>query len=146
MSDIDTASTCSDAESLNMYPTEFYTTIDPTKRTFAEMTSLLDNLRNTFFLPLFNEVRHIPDLHPFEVAKLSEIAGVICRYDRAPALDRRGEWPFLAIAGPDEVLAAEVLLALFSGERVFCEYGNSSSRASDAIWLLSVLQKRLPLF
>lgn len=146
MSDIDTASTCSDPESPNIYLTEFSTTIDPTKMTFSEMTDLLDNIRNTLFLPLFNEARRISALHLVEVAKLNEISGIICRYDRAPALDRRGEWPFLAIAGPDEVLAAEVLLALFSGQRTFCEYGESSSRANEAIWVLSALQKLLPLF
>jgi hypothetical protein len=147
MSDIDTASTCSDSESSNIYPTEFSTTIDPAAMTFSEMTILLDTIRNTLFLPLFNEVRHnIPVLHPFEVAKLNEISGVICRYNRAPALDRRGEWPFFAIAGPDEVLAAAILLSLFSGQKMLCESGESSGRANEAIWFLSALQRRLPLY
>jgi hypothetical protein len=146
MSDIDTASTCSDGESSDVYLAEFSNSINPAEMTFAEMTNLLDHLRNTLFVPLFNEARHIPSLQPFEVTKLSEIAGIICRYNRAPALDRRGEWPFFAIAGPDEVLAADVLLALFFGQSVFYEYGKSSGSANEAIWFLSALQKRLPLF
>lgn len=146
MSDIDTASTCSDSESPNIYLTEFSATIDPTNMTFSEMTALLDNIRNTLFLPLFNEARRISALHVVEVTKLHEISGIICRYARAPALDRRGEWPFLAIAGPDEVLAAEVLLALFSGQRTFCEYGESRSRAKEAICFLSALRKLLHPF
>jgi len=146
MSDIDTASTRSDPQSPSIYPTEFSTTIDPTKTTFAEMTYLLDNIRNTFFLPLFNSARQIPALRPIEVVKLSKIASILCRYDRAPALDPRGEWPFLAIAGRDEVFVAEVLLGLFFGQRVVFADVKSSGRANEAIWFLSAIQKRLPLF
>src|SRR5215471_18902213 len=131
MSDIDTSSTCSDSEYLNLYPTEFSTVINPSGMTFSEMTTILDNIRNTIFLPLVNEARHISTLHPVEVATLSDISGIIRRYNRAPALDRRGEWPFIAIAGPDEVLVAEILLALFSGQRTFCEYGESNGRANE---------------
>ena len=86
-----------------------------------------------------------PPLHPTEVSKLTAVAGLVCRYDRAPALDRRGDWPFLAIAGPHEALAAEVLLALFSSQRVFCGYESINEEANDAIFFLSSLQERLSI-
>ena len=114
--------------------------------TFAEMTKLVDVLRTTVFIPLFSQVYTMfPALNPAEVTKLNSIAVDLCRYDRAPALDRRGEWPFLAIAGPHEVWTAEVLLAMFSAQEYFWGYENINGKVREVGQFLSGLQTRLPL-
>jgi hypothetical protein len=121
--------------------------IDLSAITFADMTELIDVLRSTIFLPLFNQSRSMcPALSPAEATRLSSVAVDFSRYDRSPALDRRGQWPFLAIAGSYDAWAAEVLLGMFSGQKISCGYEDISSEARETVLFLSGLQARLPLF
>lgn len=65
------------------------------------------------------------------------------KYDRTAALDKRGEWPFLAIAGQLEAWAAEVLVALGYGQRVYSGYSNVTALAEGDIQFLSGLHCRV---
>jgi hypothetical protein len=115
--------------------------VNPSTTTFSEMTNLLDYLRTHFFVPLYNRAQYVyPPLSPSELTKLNAIALAITRYDRSPAMDKRGHWPFLAIAGPSEVWIAEVLLQVWFGR---CGFSEATSDATNDVWFLSTLRSRL---
>lgn len=120
--------------------------VNPNTAVFSDITSLIDSLRIQFFLPLLRQRGHIiPTLSPQESFRLSTMALRMSRYDRAPALDQRGQWPFLAIAGPDEIWAAEVLLTVVLGKWIFCSSSDTSRSASakEDILFLNELLSRL---
>jgi hypothetical protein len=143
---MESCSVSSSEQSPSSFPTWPDDSLNPSTITFAQMTDLIDSLRINYFLPFFTRAQHIyPPLLPVELTKLNSIAVAISRYDRTPALDERGQWPFLAIAGPSEARVAEVLLAMGLGERICCGYAQVNSEATYDVSFLSGLQNRLSL-
>jgi len=111
--------------------------------TFVEMTNIIDNLRCRVFLPFLNETRQLwPPLIPCEVTRLNKIGLTISQYNRAPAFDGRCHYPFISVAGPNEVYAAEFLVAIGTGENIRCGWPETSGAAMDDARFFSGFQQR----
>jgi hypothetical protein len=108
------------------------------------MTTIIDTLRTSHFLPFFHVAQRLIPLYPIEVTKLNQIASDLARYDRAPARDGRGEWVFYAIAGELEVWAGEFLFAIGLGKQVSFGFGEISERVTEDVQFISALRGRVP--
>ena len=119
-----------------------YNLINPHTISFTAITNLVDDLRSNSFVPFLFEMSGLqPSLSSLERNRLASIAAQVSRYDRTPALDQRGEWPFTAIAGPNEVWAFELLCAI-NGGQVYCGYYEISKSVSSDVTFLVGLQCR----
>jgi hypothetical protein len=118
--------------------------LDPNTTAFVDMTSLIDFLRLQFFLPFLHQRGQItPILSSEESVRLSRMALRMSRYDRTPAFDQRGQWPFFVIAGPDEIWTAEVLLTVVLGKWISCESPDKGSSTREDVLFLNELLGRL---
>jgi hypothetical protein len=119
--------------------------IDIHSITYKQMTQLFDTIRSHYWCPFMSQAQFFyPPLNAAEVTRLTGIGCAFTKYDRATALDERGEWPFLAIAGHLEAWAAEVLVAMGYGQRVYSGYSEVSAIAEGDIMFLSGLHCRAP--
>jgi hypothetical protein len=124
---------------------DFPYTIDINTITYKQMTQLFDTIRSNYWFPFLSQSQTFyPPLSSAEATRLTGIGCAMTKYDRTAALDKRGEWPFLAIAGQLEAWAAEVLVALGYGQRVYSGYSDVTALAEGDILFLSGLHCRVP--
>jgi hypothetical protein len=124
---------------------DFPYAIDINTITYKEMTQLFDAIRSNCWCPFMSQAQFFyPPLNPAEVTRLTGIGYAFTKYDRAAARDKRGEWPFLAIAGQLEAWAAEVLVAVGYGQRIYSGYSEVSAIAEGDIMFLTGLHCRAP--